>query len=204
MYGAERQVHGNDFTCKKETVDCYSPTCFGQLTVIDHLHAIVTHRSDPRLMASNFSLQNENKQNDWADTNECSLQTKPQKYTCKIPEWVNKIQTKLFTQTVEIHCNFFFFPVLTINAWCFFDKFWAPVKSRPVLVDEAIGSFSLIHASSSSTSWRNLLSLSASWSLAFRARRGAWNLKLKFSLHKKILQSGKDKPSKGYQGPLSS
>ena len=56
----------------------------------------------------------------------------------------------------------FFFPVLTINAWCFFDKFWAPVKSRPVLVDEAIGSFSLIHASSSSTSWRNLLSLSAS------------------------------------------
>lgn len=24
MYGAERQVHGNDFTCKKETVDCYS------------------------------------------------------------------------------------------------------------------------------------------------------------------------------------
>lgn len=82
---------------------------------------------------------------------------------------------------------------LTINAWCFFDKFWAPVKSRPVLVDEAMGSFSLIHASSSSTSWRNLLSLSASWSLAFRARRGAWNLKEKISLSTKN-KSGKDTP----------
>ena len=44
----------------------------------------------------------------------------------------------------------------------------------PVFVDEATGSFSLIHASSSSTSWRNRLSLSASWSFALRARRGAW------------------------------
>ena len=43
----------------------------------------------------------------------------------------------------------------------------------PVFLDEAIGSFSLIQASSSSTSWRNRFSLSASASLALRARSGA-------------------------------
>lgn len=106
----------------------------------------------------------------------------------------------------DIHVSF----ILTINAWCFLDKFWAPVKSRPkkcenkktkhllhfnfnlysplyndgntlrnnpfhvpVFLDEAIGSFSLIQASSSSTSWRNRFSLSASASLALRARSGA-------------------------------
>ena len=43
----------------------------------------------------------------------------------------------------------------------------------PVFLDDAIGSFSLIQASSSSTSWRNRFSLSASASLALRARSGA-------------------------------
>ena len=41
---------------QKEAVDCYN----ARLTIIYHLHAIVTHCSDPRLMTTNFSLQNEN------------------------------------------------------------------------------------------------------------------------------------------------
>ena len=55
-----------------------------------------------------------------------------------------------------------------ILAWCFFWRLWTAVRLVPRSVDDACGSFSATHWSSSSTSRRNCCSRCASSRLSFR------------------------------------
>ena len=153
------------FTCKLQ-IKMFWPT-HHYLSSAHHCHTLLwSEAHDWQFQSAKW------KQTQWANTPRSTLENHQKEVAWRHSQKKSVHPQKDFIPTAETPVDSYF-NALTINAWCFFDKFWAPVKSRPVLVDEAMGSFSLIHASSSSTSWRNLLSLSASWSLAFRARRGA-------------------------------